>query len=220
MGNEMTNNTENGKKIIIDASVIISTLLCLIPIIMGVIVWDKLPELIPTKYGLNDEPKQLAPKWVTVFLLPAVFAFFSFIMSATTNAQKKKVGYNQSVFLKSLMPLLSIVSCTTMLLKSLGLPINSATAILPLCSLIFILIGNYMPKTKQNKVVGIKFPWTLKNEEVWAKTQHITGYAWVVLGVISLIFSFTDFKFIVFFICLGLMVFIPLISSLIFNSRR
>ena len=57
-----------------------------------------------------------------------------------------------------------------------------------LLGVLFIFIGNYLPKTKQNSALGIKFSWTLRNEENWNKTHRITGKVWV-LGGLIMIFS-------------------------------
>ena len=48
---------------------------------------------------------------------------------------------------------------------------------------LFVIIGNYLPKCKQNYTIGIKIPWTLDNEENWNKTHRFAGFLWVVCGV-------------------------------------
>ncbi|MBR3188124.1 MAG: SdpI family protein, partial [Lachnospiraceae bacterium] len=54
---------------------------------------------------------------------------------------------------------------------------------------LFILIGNYMPKTRQNYTIGIKVPWALDNEENWNRTHRLAGYLWVAGGIILVILS-------------------------------
>ena len=39
----------------------------------------------------------------------------------------------------------------------------------------FIFIGNYLPKVKQNRTLGIKISWALNNEENWNKTHRFGG---------------------------------------------
>lgn len=53
----------------------------------------------------------------------------------------------------------------------------------------FIGIGNYMPKLKQNYTIGIKVPWTLNSEENWNMTHRMAGKVYVVAGVISIIIA-------------------------------
>lgn len=58
-----------------------------------------------------------------------------------------------------------------------------------LMGILFILIGNYMPKTRQNYTIGIKVPWALDNEENWNRTHRLAGYLWVAGGIILVILS-------------------------------
>ena len=50
--------------------------------------------------------------------------------------------------------------------------------------ILFIIVGNYMPKCVQNRTVGIKIKWTLANEENWNKTHRFGGRAFVVGGIL------------------------------------
>ena len=50
--------------------------------------------------------------------------------------------------------------------------------------IIFILLGNYFGKIKFNYTFGIRTPWTLANEEVWAKTHRFAGPIWIVGGIL------------------------------------
>jgi uncharacterized membrane protein len=52
--------------------------------------------------------------------------------------------------------------------------------------LLFILIGNYMPKMRRNWLMGIRTPWTLADERVWDKTHRFSGPLFMLSGVITL----------------------------------
>ena len=47
---------------------------------------------------------------------------------------------------------------------------------------IFILLGNYMPRVRQNYTFGIKTPWTLADEVVWQRTHRVGGMVFVLMG--------------------------------------
>lgn len=40
---------------------------------------------------------------------------------------------------------------------------------------VMIVIGNYLPKTHRNYIIGIRLPWTLENDENWRKTHRLAG---------------------------------------------
>ncbi|HEC65671.1 MAG TPA: SdpI family protein, partial [bacterium] len=56
--------------------------------------------------------------------------------------------------------------------------------------IMFIILGNFLGKVRQNYFVGIKTPWTLNNEEVWQKTQRVGGWMMVIAGILLLIEAF------------------------------
>lgn len=55
--------------------------------------------------------------------------------------------------------------------------------------LLFLLIGNYMPKIRQNWVMGIRVKWTMENEENWSVTHRFGGKVWVAAGLVCMIGS-------------------------------
>ena len=56
-------------------------------------------------------------------------------------------------------------------------------AVFFIIGVMFIGLGNYMPKLKQNYTIGIKVPWTLNSEENWNMTHRMAGKVYVVGGV-------------------------------------
>ena len=44
---------------------------------------------------------------------------------------------------------------------------KSSRFVIILLGLLFLLVGNYLPKCRQNYTVGIKVPWTLASEANW-----------------------------------------------------
>ena len=53
--------------------------------------------------------------------------------------------------------------------------------------LLFIIVGNYLPKSRQNYTVGIRVPWTLADEENWNRTHRMAGFLWVLCGILLLV---------------------------------
>ncbi len=56
--------------------------------------------------------------------------------------------------------------------------------------IVFIVFGNYLPKTRQNWFLGIRTPWTLSSEYTWEKTHRLGGRLFVFVGFVSLIAAF------------------------------
>ena len=80
---------------------------------------------------------------------------------------------------------------TLLILYALGKFSNILLLALCLLSIIMIVIGNYLPKTRQNNIFGIRTPATLADETTWDRVHRFAGFAWTAGGIITLILNFT-----------------------------
>ena len=85
---------------------------------------------------------------------------------------------------------------------------------------LFIAIGNYMPKTRRNYTVGIRLPWTLDNDDNWIKTHRLAGKIWVIGGIIIFFNGFVQIAvtFVLVF-TLIIMIVVPMIYSYWLSKR-
>ena len=54
-----------------------------------------------------------------------------------------------------------------------------------------MVFGNMMGKLRQNHFAGIRTPWTLADETVWARTHRFGGFLFFAVGLIILLASFS-----------------------------
>ena len=102
--------------------------------------------------------------------------------------------------------------------EALGYPISVDRIGIIFTGLIFIIIGNYLPKCQHNYTVGIKVPWTLNSEENWNRTHRFAGPLWVISGVLFIITSFIGSVVLGVVIILGAS-FIPMIYSYLYFKK-
>ena len=100
--------------------------------------------------------------------------------------------------------------------------IDIVSAVIALLSLMFIVIGNYLPKTEPNSVVGIRAPWINNNPDVWAKTNRLGGILFVAAGIACFISCFTPAGKYVFIISLSLVAIVSFVYSIVLavHSRK
>jgi len=84
---------------------------------------------------------------------------------------------------------------------------------------LFIVIGNYMPKCRQNYTMGIKLPWTLNDEENWNKTHRLAGKIWVAGGILIVISALLQCFWICFAV-FAVMLFVPFVYSWRLYSKK
>lgn len=103
-------------------SMIITCILCLLPIIPGIVLWDKLPEKIAIHFNIYGEPDNYWNKGFVVFLLPFIMAVFQAVCSLIydLNSDKQRAGKRLIYISKGIIPVMSILLCSLTYLYSLG----------------------------------------------------------------------------------------------------
>lgn len=52
---------------------------------------------------------------------------------------------------------------------------------------LLVAIGNVLPKTRSTFMLGIHTPWTLSSEHTWRRTHRVAGWAFVGVGVLTIV---------------------------------
>ena len=199
---------------------IITSLIILIPIVIGLILWDKLPDQVPVHWNMSGEVDDYATKTQAVFAMPLVLVAFQWICVLGTSLDPKKQNINDKMFTLVLwiIPIISLLCNSMVYATALGHKV-SVEIIMPLfMGALFIVIGNYLPKCKQSYTMGIKLPWTLDDEENWNKTHRMAGFLWVIGGVVIMATAFLG-AFWLFFIVLIPMVIVPTVYSYLLYKK-
>ncbi len=202
---------------------IISSVLILLPILFGVIVWDKLPERVPMHWGMNGEPDGWGSRAVAVFVMPAVLLALHSLCLFVTSRDSKNCGQNRKVLrlIFWLVPLVSFFVSAMMYASTLGERVSVVKAAHIFIGLVFLLVGNYLPKCKQNYTIGIKIKWTLENEANWNATHRAAGKVWVVGGILTILSAFLPQGMMpwVMVAVMFLLILFPLIYSYVFKKK-
>ena len=173
-------------------TVILTTLVCLLPIVAGVILYPRLPEQMATHWGIGNEPNGWSSKAFAVFGLPGLLAALNLILPFALSADPKKQNMSPALVNISLwvIPVVSVMCSAMTLCYALGYSVSVAHIVPAFVGVLFIIIGNYLPKTKQSYSLGIKLPWTLNSEENWNRTHRLSGFLWVIGGALFLMLTF------------------------------
>lgn len=179
--------------------ILLTSLLILIPMIVGLVLWNKLPEEIPVHFNSAGEPDNWESKTFAVFFIPLFLLAVHLLMGFITLADPKKQNISDKVFLLMLYicPAADIFGSIVMYTEALNLPVSVNMIGNLFLGIVFLAVGNYMPKTRQNYTIGIKVPWALNDEENWNKTHHFAGIVWIICGVVLIINAFLDIIWIV-----------------------
>ena len=197
-------------------TLIITSIVTILPVLIGIICWNRLPDVMATHFGMNNEANGFSSKAFAVFGLPLVLLAVLWVGAFVTAHDPKRQNISPKMF--SLMlwiaPAISLVAAATVYPVNLGYELDITFISELLLGLMFTIIGNYLPKARQNYTIGIKIPWTLANEENWNRTHRLAGYLWMACGILMIIMCLT--RFVPFEWLIGLfliMVLVPCIYS-------
>lgn len=202
-------------------TIIITSVITLTPMIVGLILWDKLPAEIPTHFNFNNEPDSYSSKAFAVFGLPLFMLAMHIVCIFATKADPKNNNISDKVLtlILYIVPVVSILMSSMIYPTALGKEIAVGTITMIFVGLVFVIIGNYLPKCKQSYTIGIKLPWTLEDSENWAKTHSLAGKLWVICGLVVMATAFLESPYVFLPVAL-IMVLVPTAYSYILFKKK
>lgn len=207
-------------------TLIITALLTVLPIAFGIFAWNRLPDPMPSHFNSAGEADGFMSKAVVVFALPVAMLLIHIICAAVTLMDPKRKNIDGKPFLMVLWicPVMSILVNGMTYVYALGGKINITTGVLIGCGILFIILGNYLPKCGLNYSIGIKTPWALNDEDNWRATHRFGGKVFVAVGVMTVILAFivsaSKALFWVYFVLVILSSVAPMVYSYIYYLRH
>lgn len=197
---------------------IITSLICLIPIIFGVILYDQLPEQMAVHFGVNNEPNSFAPKEFALFGIPILmFALQVFCCIFSDFMEEKKQNKKYITIYKWIIPIIEMVVYLTMLAYGAGIELDMRMIVCITLGIVFTLVGNYMPKTEPNKL-----QMNYIRADFWKKIKRPAGYFFVIIGLAFIISAFLNsmVSFILLIILIVFAVLTTIYSIYVFYKNR
>jgi len=173
--------------------------LCAVNVAAHALLLPALPDSIPSHWNAQGMVDGTVPKLADLalsFLPVGVLALFMVIpkIEPRQESYQRMARFYRGFVLIFTLFMIAITWCgilTAAGILSEGVAVNGL--VFAACGLLFIYIGNYMPRVRQNYTMGVKTPWTLASKTVWEKTQRAGGRAFVVLGILSIILAALGF---------------------------
>ena len=158
---------------------------------------------------------------INILLLPAfsiAIGITLYMIGKSLNGTTKKTFYTSSNALLLVLTIITFIPLSGVINTQFSSENVFLKVILVSVSILMIVIGHILPKSKKNYVIGIRTKWTLNNNVIWDKTHRLAGQ-------LIVLFSLLDF-----FIALAVdtaqenlvylyfaILFIPLIVSIIYS---
>ena len=171
---------------------LITSLVTLLPLLVGLCLWNQLPDQLPFHWNAAGEVDGWAGKPMAVIGAPLLMLALHWLCAWVTAADPKHKNHSDKMLrlILWIIPLLSVVLFGMIFSTAWNKDLHVASIAPILIGVLFVIIGNYLPKCKQSYTIGIKLPWTLHSEANWNKTHRLAGFLWVLGGFAMMIAGF------------------------------
>lgn len=202
-------------------------LVVIINFVIGLYAYELLPERIPIHWNIVGQIDQYGSKMWGVIGFPSIIMGTYLLMVILPAIDPKWKNYKlfegtYNIIRTAIIVLLAAIYWIT-LLPVMGYDLRIDKSVPFIMSIMFIVLGNYMGRIKQNFFVGIKTPWTLNDNEIWTKTHRLAGKLWVAGGMITAITSIVlsgSASFITFMVVISGVSLYPILYSYYLFARK
>lgn len=163
-------------------------------IVLAAIYGPGLPDVVPSHFDGNGNADGHMSRTTFLLVIPAVMAgiylVLTFIPFIDPLWKKIQHRYNILLLLRDFtMGFMVLMFVISLLAAREGR--FSITALGVGMGILFMLIGNYLPKIPRNWFFGIRTPWTMTSDEIWKRSHIVGGWWFVGAGLLIAALSFT-----------------------------
>jgi uncharacterized membrane protein len=172
-------------------TIIVSSIMLGLLFLVSWIIYPMLPDPVASHWGANGEVNGYMSSFLGAFLIPLMTLGLFLLFVAIPNIDPLKANIatfrdTYNIFIPLFILYMAYIHALT-LAWNLGYDnFDMGQAILPAMSLLFIFLGVLLGKAKRNFFIGIRTPWTLSSDTVWAKTHQLGSKMFIGAGILTL----------------------------------
>jgi uncharacterized membrane protein len=162
--------------------------LAALAVMAGLSLWaaPDLPSRVPMHFDVRGTPDRLGSRAEALAGIPLLTAGLGALLYGLPLIDPRRENLARSARAYNALGIALEVFLTVvhaaLLLNGLGTPVAIERVVPAAIGLLFLLLGNYLGKTRSNWFFGIRTPWTLSSERVWARTHRLGGRLFAGLG--------------------------------------
>jgi uncharacterized membrane protein len=154
-------------------------------------VFNRLPDPMAVHWDLAGNANGWMPRSVGAFITPMIMIVAWFSLRVAPLLDPRRANYEKftAAYELTVATLLVLVLVIHLVVLAIALGYNVPVQRLApaLLGVAFLVIGNVIPRARSNFMFGIRTPWTLSNDRVWARTHRLAGYTMTLAGAVMLL---------------------------------
>lgn len=171
-------------------NLIITSVVCLLPIICGLIFYDELPEQIAIHWGIDNNTNGYFSKPAFVFGMPIMMLALQIFCCIVSDLSDKNPEANKKAVTvyKWIIPIITVVLYIVTIAIAFGNSLDIRRIVMILLGILFIISGSYMSKARSNYYVNSKIFWVKnRDEKLVNKVIRISAYGLIIFGILFIL---------------------------------
>jgi uncharacterized membrane protein len=164
--------------------------LAVIGVAASLAVYGRLPERMAVHWDLDGNPNGWMPRAFGAFFAPVFLLVLWQLMRILPRIDPREPNYARFTdaydTIVAAALLLLLATHGIVLAEALGYHVPVARLVPALVGALFVVIGNVMPRMRPNWWFGVRTPWTLSNDRVWARTHRLAGFSMTGAGLVMI----------------------------------
>lgn len=191
---------------------LLSSAVCLLPIILGLAYYSALPQAIAVHWDVSGQPDNYVSKALAVFGLPVLMLAINLAVNIVSHT---RAGYPSAMraLLGWMIPSLNIVIYAITVCSALGRNIAIYVIVPVIVGIFYVAMGNYLPKVKKNGTLGIRTSRSMSSDENWRRSNRFGGYCFVVCGLLIIVLSLLRVHYLIILAVLVIPALLPIFYS-------
>lgn len=158
------------------------------------VAFSRLPEQVPVHWDAAGNVDRYGSRLEGTLLLPVIILFIALLIPALPRIDPRKANYEK---FRPTYHLVMNATLTFMLAihlialgTALGYDLPMERLVVVGAGILFLILGNTLPRARPNWMFGIRTPWTLSNDRVWERTHRVGGYLMFAAGLVVMASAF------------------------------
>lgn len=146
---------------------------------------------VPVHWGLDGVPDRFGSKWEALLTLPIVSAALTavFLVVPFFDPRRKNLERSAKLWNAAAIGTVLLIAAlhVFLVLTATGRDVDIRNFLLPGIAGLFLVLGNYLGKSRSNWFAGVRTPWTLSSDYSWEKTHRWAGPLFMLTGALTLL---------------------------------